>query len=333
MPGRFQDRKAIVSREEEMAGGLRPCFIAAVGATALLAGSVQAQDDYPSRPIELIVTFGPGGGADLMGRQMAQLLEGQLGVSMPVSNVAGASGNAGLTRLASSAPDGYTLGTLISLTVASWASGIGDNEPSDFDIIAVVQSSPSFLFVPTNGDYQTAEELFDAAREDPGALTVATSGYGTQDDVTLTLLAQDGVEMSNVPFEAPSERYASPIGGHTTAIYEEPGDVAQFVQAGQLKPVVVFSSERHPDFPDVPTSTELGFEIADLDNFRSVAAPAGTPEDVIATLEQAVLEAVQTEEWQAFCSKTYTCIEPITGEEAQSLIGTFRDEIASQLGT
>ena len=297
----------------------------------MTAGMAVAQSDYPSRPVEMIVTFGPGGGADLMGRKMAQLLEEELGAPIPVSNVAGASGNAGLTRLKTSAPDGYTIGGLISLSVASWASGIGGNAPEDFDVVAVVQSSPSFLFVPANGPYQTAEELFGAARENPGDLTVATSGYGTQDDVTLQLLASAGVEMSNVPFEAPAERYASPIGGHTDAIYEEPGDVAQFIEAGQLKPVVVFSQERHPDFPDVPTSSELGFEIADLDNFRSIAVPAGTPDDVVATLEEAILAAVKSEEWQEFCAQTYTCIEPVTGEAAQTMISGFRDEIAAQL--
>ena len=291
-------------------------------------GAAMAQD-YPNRPIEMVVTFGPGGGADLMGRTMARLLEEPLGVPLPVSNVAGASGNAGLTRLRTNPADGYTLGTLISLTVASWASGLGDNKPEDFRVISVVQSSPSFLFVPANGPYQTAEALFEQAKAGP--VTVATSGYGTQDDVTLKLLANAGITMENVPFQAPAERYASPIGGHTMAIYEEPGDVAQFIEAGQLKPVVVFAAERHPAFPDVPTSAELGVEIADLDNYRSVAVPAGTPEDVVAKLEEAVAQAVSTEDWKAFCEETYTCIEPVTGEAAQAMITDFRDLIAAQL--
>ena len=291
-----------------------------------------AQADYPSRPIETIVTFGPGGGADLMGRQMARLIEPLLGVSVPVSNVAGASGNAGLTRLKTSEPDGYTIGTLISLTVASWASNIGDNAPEDFRIIAVVQSSPSFLFVSANSPHQTVEALFEHARENPGALTVATSGYGTQDDVTLQLLAEGGVEMANVPFEAPAERYASPIGGHTDVIYEEPGDVAQFLKSGQLKALVVFSRERHPEFPDVPTSAEAGIDIADLDNFRTIAVPAATPDEIVARLEEAVLSATASEEWNAFCQQTYTCIEPVTGEAAQTTITAFRDLIAERLG-
>lgn len=297
----------------------------------VLHGTALAQSDYPSRPVELIVTFGPGGGADLMGRQMARLLSEELGVSVPVSNVAGASGNAGLTRLATSAPDGYTIGTLIALTVASWASGLGDTSAEDFRVVAVVQSSPGFLFVPAASPHQTAEDLFAHARENPGTLRVATSGYGTMDDVTLKLLGDAGIEMSNVPFEAPAERYASPLGAHTDAIYEEPGDIAQFIEAGQLKPVLVFAEERHPEFPDVPTAKELGLDIAELDIFRSIALPAGASDEVVARLEEAVVNAVATEEWQSFCQETYSCIEPVTGEAAQTLVTEFHDMIAEQL--
>jgi tripartite-type tricarboxylate transporter receptor subunit TctC len=314
-----------------MAHMLRTAAVLAATAT-FIAGPALAQDDYPSRPIEMIVTFGPGGGADLMGRQMARGLEEQLGVSVPVSNVAGASGNAGLTRLKTSAPDGYTVGTLISLTVASWASGIGDNAPEDFDVVAVVQSSPSFLFVSANSPHQTAEALFEHARANPDTLTVATSGFGTQDDVTLQILAGAGVAMSNVPLEAPAERYASPIGGHTSAIYEEPGDVAQFIESGQLVPLVVFDTERHAAFPDVPTSAELGIDISGLDNFRTVAVPAGTPDEIVARLEEAVLAVTETPAWQEFCASTYTCIEPVVGDAAQETVSAFRDTIAAQLG-
>ncbi|WP_116134198.1 tripartite tricarboxylate transporter substrate binding protein [Tropicimonas sp. IMCC34043] len=302
-------------------------------AGTLAFATVAPAQDYPNRPIELIVTFGPGGGADLMGRQMARFLEAPLGVPVPVSNVAGASGNAGLTALRTNAADGYTMGTLISLTVASWAAGLGDNEPEDFRVIAVAQSSPSFLFVSSNSPYKTAEELFAYAREHPSEITVATSGYGTQDDVTLKILSDAGVALANVPLQAPAERYASAIGGHTSAIYEEPGDVAQFVEAGQLIPVVVFDTERHPEFPDVPTSAELGIDISGLDNFRSIAVSADVPDEIVAKLQSAILDVAASDEWHAFCKKTYTCIEPVTGEAAQAMVRDFKDVIAAKLGS
>jgi tripartite-type tricarboxylate transporter receptor subunit TctC len=300
---------------------------------ASLAAEQASAQRYPDRPIQMVVTFGPGGGADLMGRKASQLLEPRLGVPLPVANVAGASGNAGLTQVRTAKPDGYSMVTLISLTVSSWASGLGDNKPEDFDIVAVVQSSPSFLFVPANSPHKTAQALFDHARANPGTLTVATSGYGTQDDVTLKLLAAAGVTMQNVPFQVPAERYASPIGGHTSAIYEEPGDVAQFIKARQLIPVVVFDSKRHPKFPDVPTSGELGIEISGLDNFRTLAVAAGTPADIVSKLESAVVDMVKSPEWQAFCEQTFTCIEPVIGDAAQQTIVDFKSNVASRLGS
>jgi len=306
---------------------LRSVVIA--GAVAL-TGAASAQN-YPDRPIELIVTFGPGGGADVMGRQMAQLLEGKLGVSIPVTNVGGASGNAGLTRLRTSPADGYTMGTLISLTVASWASGIGDNAPEDFRVVAFVQSTPSFLFVAADSPFETAEQLLEHAKANPGELTVATSGYGTQDDVALITMAEQGYDMANVPFSAPGERYAAPLGGHTDVIYEEPGDVVQFLESGEYRPLMIFAADRHPEFPDVPTSGELGLEMVYLNTFRTLAVPAATPDDVVARLEAAVVEAALSEQWQAFCAQTYTCLEPLTGDAAQEEIRVFYDAIAAQL--
>jgi tripartite-type tricarboxylate transporter receptor subunit TctC len=308
-------------------------IVLATSAALLSTATPGMTQEYPERPIEMVVTFGPGGGADLMGRQMGRLLEGPLGISIPVSNVAGASGNAGLTRLRTNPADGYTMGTLISLTVASWAAGLGDSKPEDFRVISVVQNSPSFLFVTPNSPYQTAGDLLAFAKDNPGQLTVATSGYGTQDDVTLKLLAKAGVQMENVPFQAPGERYASPIGGHTAVLYEEPGDVAQFITAGQLKPLVVFAKERHPAFADVPTAAELGYDIAGLDNFRTVAVHADTPPEVIARLEAAVSDAVASEEWQKFCTETYSCIEPVTGDAAQAMISDFLKLISAQLAS
>src|SRR5438552_18449758 len=117
-------------------------------AMTAFAAAAMAQGKFPSRPIDMIVNFGPGGGADQLGRVMAKLLEPALGVAVPVANVAGASGNAGLIKVLSSTPDGYTLGTLTGLSISAWASGLGKMQVRDFAFIAVVQSSPSMLFVP-----------------------------------------------------------------------------------------------------------------------------------------------------------------------------------------
>lgn len=310
----------------------KAALAAAAALTLVCAVSAQAQEKYPNRPIELVVTFGPGGGADAMGRKMSQLLEKQVGVPFPVSNVGGASGNAGLTKVLTSAPDGYTMGTLIALTVSSWASGLGTAKPEDFTILAVAQDSPSMLFVPADSPFKTFKDLLEFAKANPGKLKVATSGYGTQDDITLKYFGSKGYKLTNVPFAKPAERYASPIGKHTDAIYEEPGDVAPFLAANQLRPLVVFDEERHPAFKDTPTSKELGFEISDLPNFRTLAVNAGTPPEKVKVLVDAVNAALDTPEWKKFCEETYTCASRrYSPEEAQKYVKTFQNTVTGYL--
>ncbi|MCB1882881.1 MAG: tripartite tricarboxylate transporter substrate binding protein [Geminicoccaceae bacterium] len=306
-------------------------FVAAGIAATAFAGGALAQDAYPERPIDMVITFGPGGGSDTMGRTAAHLAEKELGVAVPASNVSGASGNAGLTRVLTSPADGYTLGTLIALTVSSWAAGLGVGQPDQFDVVGVLQSSPSMLFVPKDSPHKSAEELLAFAKANPKALKVATSGFGTMDDVTLRYLTKQGDAMTNVPFAKPAERYASTVGAHTDAIYEEPGDVAQFVQSGDLVPVLVFADERHKDFPDVPASKELGLDISGLDNFRTIAVKKGTPPEIVERLHKVFADVTATQEWHDFCAKTYTCTENMSVEDANAMVETFYKKVKDLL--
>lgn len=303
----------------------RTCFAFAAAALGLLSASPAAgeEDKFPSRPVELTVTFGPGGGADLMARKMSQLLEKQLGVPFPVNNVAGASGNAGLAKVLGSPADGYTVGTMIALTVSAWATGLGTARPEDFTVVGFVQNSPSMLFVPADSPHQSFPQFLDYAKANPGKLKVATSGYGTQDDITLRYFATKGFRTVNVPFANPSERYASPLSKGTDAIYEEPGDVAQFVDSKQYRILVVFDDARHPQFPDVPCSKELGFEISDLPNFRTLAVPAKTPPERIKILSEAIKKAVADPEWISFAKQTYTYTPWVEGDEAAKRVKDF----------
>lgn len=304
----------------------------ALGAFAVAAaiGGITApiaQEKFPSRPVEVVVTFGPGGGADAMGRKMSQILEKKLGVPFPVSNVAGASGNAGLTKLLTNPADGYTTATLIALSVSAWASGLGTAKPNDFKIVAVTQDSPSMLLVPMDSPFKTAQDFLNHAKANPGKLKIATSGYGTQDDITLKYMTSLGYKTTNVPFAKPAERYASPLGKHTDAIYEEPGDVAQFIQAKQLRPLIVFDDKRHESFKDVTTSKELGMQISDLPNFRTIAVHAKTPPEKVKILSDAVNSALDTPEWKEFCAATYTCTKKYTPEEAQAHVTQFYEKV------
>jgi tripartite-type tricarboxylate transporter receptor subunit TctC len=288
---------------------------------ALLAGmtGVAAQDKFPARPIEMIVNFGPGGGADGLGRMVAKLMEPVLGVPVPVANVAGASGNAGLTKVLGSTPDGYTIGTMTGLSISAWISGLGKMQVRDFAVIAVGQSSPSMLFAPAGSKIQSYKQLLEMAKANPGKIRVATAGYGTLDDVAIKYLAIKGSPMVNVPFAKPGERYVSPLGGHTELLFEEPGDVVQFLQSKQYVPLVVFGAKRHPAFPDTPASSEFGHDI-DLPNWRGLVTSAKVPAPIVAALSEAARKALEHPEWKAFCAQTYSCVDYLPQAQAQAFV-------------
>ena len=287
-----------------------------------------AQDKkFPSRPVDMIVNFGPGGGADQLGRIMSKLLEPVLGVPMPVANVAGASGNAGLTKVLTSTPDGYTIGTLTGLSVSAWASGLGKMQVRDFAFVGVVQSSPSMLFVPQDSKIANYQGLLDAAKASPGKLRVATAGYGTLDDIAVKFLGTKGFPMVNVPFAKPGERYLSPLGGHSEVLFEEPGDVVQFIESKQYRPLVVFGAKRHPAFPDTPASAEFGQEI-DLPNWRAIVTSGKVPPDVLVTLHAALARTLDSAEWKKFCEATYTCIDRMSPAESRKFAEKDYDEVA-----
>ena len=250
---------------------------------------------------------------------MAKQLEPVLGVPVPVANVAGASGNAGLTKVLGSTPDGYTIGTMTGLTIAAWISGLGSMKVSDFAVISVSQSSPSMLYAPAESKIKSYKQLLEMAKANPGKIRIATAGYGTLDDVAIKYLATKGAPMINVPFAKPGERYASPLGGHSELLFEEPGDVVQFLQSKQYIPLVVFGVKRHPEFPDTPASSEFGHDI-DLPNWRGIVASAKVPAPVIAALDEAVQKALDSREWKAFCEQTYSCIEKMNHKQSQAFV-------------
>ena len=292
-----------------------------VGLALMMFGAVAFSQGakFPSRPVDMIVNFGPGGGADGLGRNVAKLMEPVIGVPVPVANVAGASGNAGLSKVLGSTPDGYTIGTMTGLTIAAWISGLGNMKVSDFAVISVSQSSPSMLFAPQGSKITSYKQLLEMAKATPGKIRVATAGYGTLDDVAIKYLATKGAPMTNVPFAKPGERYASPLGGHSELLFEEPGDIVSFLESKQYLPLVVFGVRRHPNFPSVPASSEFGHDI-DLPNWRGIVASAKVSAPIVATLDAAVQKALESAEWKAFCAQTYSCVEKMDHKESQFFV-------------
>ena len=247
--------------------------------TGLWASMANAQEKFPNRPIDFIVPWGVGGGADQFARTAAPLLEKSLGVSIAVSNVPGATGNTGNARLQAARADGHTIAIYIADTAATISMGTSPYKPDDFDWVVRMQVAPSFYFVRQDDKrFKSFQELAEHAKKNPGKLKVAATGIGSVDDLTVRYFATKGISMTMVPYPKPGERYAAVIGGHEDVLYEQAGDIAQYLEAKQLRPVIVFRDKRLPEFPDVVAAGELGYEIR-LPQWRSIVVKKGTSPD------------------------------------------------------
>lgn len=283
----------------------RRTVLQAGGAAALAAASWPAlgQEKYPARPIEMVVPWGPGGGADQLARKVGKIIEPMLGQAMPAVNVPGGTGATGMAKLLANPADGYTAAIYIADAHALLAGSGARWTMADITPVAVLIQAPSFLFVAQDSRFKSWADFEAEAKASPGKLKVATLGFGSVDDFTLSYLANKGVKIVQVPFSKPSERYVSILGGHADALYEQAGDVGSFLN-GQMRPLMVFGSERFAAFKDVPSSKEAGYDIA-LPQFRAVVVRAGTPPDRVKILSDALAKAAATDEYKAFLKEQF----------------------------
>jgi putative tricarboxylic transport membrane protein len=288
-----------------MHASVRAAFLSLLAgfASALVAtGTAVAQDKYPSRPIEFIVPWGPGGGADQVARKLGQLLEGELKVSIPVINVPGATGQTGHAKMLSANADGYTMEIMTGDTFALLAQPKATLKLADFIPLGILIQQASGFFVAENSPMKTWADVEAAAHQ--RTLKVAITGFESPDDLTVSYFAARGMKLSPVPYAKPGERYTSIIGGHADLLYEQAGDVRSFVDSKQIRPVIFFYGSKVGAFPDVPNSTALGHNIT-LAQFRVVLVKAGTDPARVKLLADAIAKAAQTPDFKAYLKEQY----------------------------
>ncbi len=268
----------------------------------------------------MIVPWGAGGGADQLARLVGKLIEPTLGTSVPIVNVPGATGGTGMAKLLAAPADGYSAAIYIADSHALLAGPDARWKDTDIIPLAVMIQAPSFIFVADNSRFKTWAEFENEAKAKPGTLKVATLGFGSVDDFTLKYLETKGIKVVQVPFSKPNERYVSILGGHADALYEQAGDVGQFLQSKQMRPLIVFGKSRYPGFKDVPSSFELGYQVA-LPQFRSIVVRAGTPPDRVNALASALGKAAATAEFKKFLEDQYASPDSfIDGTKAPAFV-------------
>ena len=274
-------------------------LLLAVAAGIALGSGTAPAAGYPERPIELIVPWGPGGGADQLARLVSKQLEPMLGQGVPVINVPGGTGATGMVKMMSAPADGYSMAIYIADSHALLAGKSPRWQMSDITPVAVMMKVPSFIFVKEDSRFKTWADFANVAKATPGKLKVATLGFGSVDDFSLTVLDKSGIKVTQVPFSKPSERYVSILGDHADALYEQAGDVAQFLNGKQMRPILLFGEKRLERFKDIPASYELGYKIA-LPQFRAIVVKAGTPPDIVQKLSDALAKVYASDEYKKF---------------------------------
>jgi tripartite-type tricarboxylate transporter receptor subunit TctC len=273
----------------------------AVLALAFSAGA-PAQEKYPSRPIEFIVPWGPGGGADQLARKLAPGLEKELKVSLPVINVAGATGQTGLTKMLAQPADGYAISIFIADTLAVQMDPATKWKLEEIVPAGIMIRQPSAFFVAENGPFKTWKDVEAEARKRP--LKVGVTGFGSADDLTVIYLNGKGLKFQSVPFPKPAERYTAVLGGHADVLYEQLGDVKSFLEGKQLRPVIIFADARFPTYKDVPTGRELGHDIV-INQFRSIVLKAGTDGARVQAVSDALAKIAATPDYRAWLRDQY----------------------------
>lgn len=269
-------------------------------ATALVVstgGTALAQQKYPSRPVEFVVPWGPGGGADQVARKAGKILEELLHSSFPVLNVPGATGQTGLQKMLTAPADGYTISVMTGDTFGLLASGEPKWKLADLIPVAIMIKQPSGFFASSGGSLKTWNDVLAEAKKRP--LKVAITGFGSPDDIHVGFFKAKGVNLAAVPFAKPAERYTSILGGHADLLYEQLGDVKSFTDSKQMHPVIVFDDKRYPAFPDVPTSYDLKQPIS-LYQFRMIVMKQGTDPQRVKIISDALAKVAASDEFKAY---------------------------------
>lgn len=265
---------------------------------ACMPGTASAQEKYPSRPVEVLVPWGPGGGSDQTARMLAKYLEAELKTSFPVVNVPGASGVTGTQKLLLNPADGYSLAVsgdyyvIIGSPTAKW-------KIDDFVPVAIAINQSGAIFVAENSRFKSWADVEKEARAKPNTIKLLIAGYGIIDEIHANYLAAKGIKLVVVPFANPSERYVSILGGHSELLYEQAGDIKSYLSNKQMRPLLSFTDERFLAYKDVPTAKELGYDIV-APQVRWVYMKAGTDPQRVKTISDALTKLSATPEYQAY---------------------------------
>jgi tripartite-type tricarboxylate transporter receptor subunit TctC len=276
-------------------------ILRALAALALAACAALAHaQNYPAKPVRIIVPYPPGGTTDIIARIAAAELTKQLKQPFVVENRAGASGAIGATAVAQAAPDGYTL-VMGTANTHGINSALQKNLPydavKDFAPVTVVASTPNIIVVHPNVPAKTLAELIALAKAQPGKINFGSTSIGGSPHMSAELLkAMTGIDMVHVPYKGAAPMLTDLVGGQIQVGFDNLPSTIGYVRSGKVRALAVTTAQRWPGAPDIPTVAESGVPGYEVSGWFGLLAPAGTPKAVLDTLQTTIAQIVQEPE-------------------------------------
>jgi tripartite-type tricarboxylate transporter receptor subunit TctC len=271
-------------------------------ALLLALSAAAAADDYPNRPVRLIIPFPPGGSNDVVGRLVANQLSAKLGQQVYVDNRGGAGGLIGTEACAAAAPDGYTL-CIVSIAHAvnpSLHHKLNFDPIKSFTPISILATGPNVLAINPTLPVTSVKELIALAKQKPGELNYASAGVGSFQHLGGELFKlMAGVDIVHVPYKGGGPAMQDVVSGHVKIMFSSLIQTTPFIQSGQLKALGTGGAKRSAVLPDVPTIAEAGVPGYVADNWWGIAAPAGLPAPMVDKVYAATQAALKAPELQA----------------------------------
>lgn len=296
----------------------------AIAAGAFFVSPAFAQSDFPSKPVNMVVPFAPGGSTDLVARIVAEAMSRELGQQVLVSNQAGAGGVLGATAVADAPADGYTIlmGTIATHALSASLYETPPFDPSaDFAPISLLVTVPNVLLVNPEFPAQTVEELITLLKAEPEVHAYASSGNGTPLHLSGELFkSMTQTEMVHVPYQGSGPALVDALSGAVPIIFDNLPSASEHMRAGTLRPLAVTTLERAQSFPDIPTLDEAGVPGYETNTWNALFAPAGTPPEAIERLNAAAVAAVGDPDVAARLA-----------EAGATIVGSTSDELAAHV--
>ncbi len=293
----------------------------------VVSTQVSAANSYPVKTVRLEVGFAPGGGTDLVARLLAQKLSQSLGQPFVVENKSGATGMIAAKAVATSPPDGYTL-LMGHVNSQAIAPALTVKPPydvlKDFSPVAYIGYSPNVLVINSKTPAKTVSELIALAKSRPDGLSFASPGVGSTNHLAGEMLrSESGAKMLHIPYRGSSPATVDLLAGRIDLNFDVVASVTPYIQSGRMRALAVTGQKRDPDFPDVPTMTELGYKSFDITNWYGIFAPANTPAAVIDLLHKELAQILQEPDVDAQFRKLGIRRSPMTVEQFKNF---HRDE-------